>query len=362
MRLSSVARVELTALANRVLEVPAYFDAAGSVLRRLIPYDGVCWFTLDPATALPTSHISRRSIPPEQVPLLAQNEYGEPDVNKFVELAHRQTPAESLRRATDDRPERSTRFSKVLSPNAITDELRAALVLDGVAWGGLALYRRSDRSFSEADVSFLAAASTYLAEGIRRSILAVGANDDVAGPGMMVLALDGEVVSSNVAAKLWMDRIVTVPPPHEASPVPDAVQAVVSRARTGDDVARARMPLKGGGWVSVDASLLGDTGEQVAVMFEPPRSRELAALIVSAYGLSPRERAVAGRVIRGLSTSEIAAELHVSPYTVQDHLKSIFAKVGVRTRAQLANRVFFEQYAGRLADGTNLGPDGWFME
>ncbi|MGV0837530.1 LuxR C-terminal-related transcriptional regulator [Mycolicibacterium thermoresistibile] len=52
--------------------------------------------------------------------------------------------------------------------------------------------------------------------------------------------------------------------------------------------------------------------------------------------LTPQEEAVTSLVARGLSNREVAAELYVSPKTVQYHLTRIYAKLGVRSRSELA--------------------------
>ena len=52
--------------------------------------------------------------------------------------------------------------------------------------------------------------------------------------------------------------------------------------------------------------------------------------------LTPQEEAVTTLVAQGLSNREVAAELYVSPKTVQYHLTRIYAKLGVRSRAELA--------------------------
>jgi DNA-binding CsgD family transcriptional regulator len=62
-------------------------------------------------------------------------------------------------------------------------------------------------------------------------------------------------------------------------------------------------------------------------------------LLLAAYGLTARERDLCREVINGGSPSEIAGRLFISSNTVQDHLKSIFAKVGVRSRGELVARL-----------------------
>ena len=51
--------------------------------------------------------------------------------------------------------------------------------------------------------------------------------------------------------------------------------------------------------------------------------------------LSPREREIVRLVAKGLPTKVIAGTLEVSPWTVCTHLRRIFSKLGVKSRAEM---------------------------
>lgn len=67
----------------------------------------------------------------------------------------------------------------------------------------------------------------------------------------------------------------------------------------------------------------------VVVMLEAARPAEMAPLRDDPYRFTDSERRVTELVAQGLSTRQIAGRLHLSPYTVQDQPKAIFAKSGL---------------------------------
>ena len=61
-----------------------------------------------------------------------------------------------------------------------------------------------------------------------------------------------------------------------------------------------------------------------------------------ALGLSGREAEVVTALLRGLRNAEIARELFITEWTVKDHLKHVFAKLGVRSRGGLLKTLLDE--------------------
>ncbi|MGH2617828.1 MAG: response regulator transcription factor, partial [Thermomicrobiales bacterium] len=117
------------------------------------------------------------------------------------------------------------------------------------------------------------------------------------------------------------------------------------------EIALARVLSRAGRWVVLHgAALVADGARRVAVIIEPAHPARISPLLMAAYGLTEREQEVTRLVLQGNSTAEIAARLAVLPQTVQQHLKSIFEKTGVRSRRELVGKVFFAYYEPRVHD------------
>ena len=312
---------------------------------------------MDPATLLPTGDVVENALPPAATPRLTEIEVAEPDFNKFTALARQAEPAAGLSQVTGGDLDQSLRHRELKRPNGFEDELRAALVGDTGTWGAMTLLREvGSPHFTPKDASLLASLSSYLAEGLRRAILLASLKEEKTSDsavGLLILTDENSIESANLAARVWLDELGS------DDRLPVAIRAVAGRARTvsgedrsDDSIARALVRAPSGRWLLVRGSMLGDGADtRAAVMLEPAQSPELAPLIADTHELTERERRVTQLVAQGMLTQEIADELYLSPYTVQDHLKSVFEKVGVSSRGELVARLFFEHYAPRLEKG-----------
>ncbi len=353
-------RGDLVRLVSGAGDLRDYSAAAARTLARAVPFDGFCVLAMDPATLIPTTEVVENGLPEAARPRMAEIELGGEDVNSFRALAHSPRRAANLSDATGGDLQRSIRHRELKRPAGFGDELRAVLASESGTWGGLTLLRASDRThFSPADAELVASLSGLLAEGLRRATLLAalsGAHyDDGASAGLALLGADNAIAQTDPAAERWLADLREG---RSAEWMPPALTAVAARARAvagaggGDGpVPTARVRTPAGVWLVLRGSVLGE-GDQArtAVTMEPARAHELAPLIAGAYGFTERERKVTELVAQGMPTNAIGDRLHISPWTVQDHLKAIFEKAGVTSRGELIARIFFEHRAPRLAD------------
>ena len=78
---------------------------------------------------------------------------------------------------------------------------------------------------------------------------------------------------------------------------------------------------------------------QVALKLFKQIQKQTVALDTGGYGFTPREKQVVDELLKGLSYKEIANVLYISSTTVNDHLKNVYRKMGVRTKSELMRKI-----------------------
>ena len=195
----------------------------------------------------------------------------------------------------------------------------------------------------------------FLARGARTALLVGEATDPETpdAPGLLVLNEAFEVQSATAEVARWLEELPDGDSARGRLPV--SVLAVAGAdldVRSGHaSSAFARVLSRTGTWVLLHGAVLdGGEDRRAAVIIEPAHPARIYPLLMSAYQLTERERDVTRQIRRGSSTTQIATELHISPHTVQRHLKSVFDKASVRSRRDLVGKIVFNHYEPRFRD------------
>lgn len=301
-------------------------------LRTIMHFDWYVWALTDPVTGVGIDPLAK--IPDVR-------DAGRAIRLKYLTVMNRWTTLDVAASLGDRAPE-SRLWRELQQPAGVVDVASVVLREHANCWGFLDLWSRHPVPADH--VATLRAIAPGLAQAVRitrgKSFQRPAAPPAAHGPSVMLVDDALSVVGQTAGSEPWLRLLI--PTPEQFSPIPAAVYNVAAQllAREGgvdDSEPVARMPASDGSWVRVSAARVEPT-RNIVVTIEPASLDERLDLFARAHALTSREREVVTELSRGAATTEIASLLFVSPYTVQDHLKSVFEKTGVRSRRALLAR------------------------
>ena len=333
-------RERLKRLSESGLDSGSIGREAIAELQRVIGFDRWCWPLADPQTLIPLAGDAEHDYGPGVARSL-ELEYLGTDFAAMDELARRTTPVASLSAETGGDLARSPRWDEVLRPVGIGDEAVLACRDALGCWGWIKAYRdSSDPRFAEEDLDLLTEVGPSLGSALRRRINGArdGAVAPASAPGVIVLDRDLRPTSWTAGARNWLDALPAATLFAAWGMLPAAVYPVAALARSPNAATEAHAIERAvdGRWVKIEAAPLeGERGGSIAVVVRAAAPAETFELLCRAYALTQRERQVVAALIAGLDTRAVTEQLFISRHTVQDHLKSVFDKVGIHSRREL---------------------------
>lgn len=319
-----------------------------AVLRRVIGFDAYVWLVTDPETSVGCAPLADVPCLPE-LPRLIRLKYLTA-VNRWTSMI---TPVASLHQATGGDLARSLMWREMLSRYQIGDVATSVHRDRFGCWAFLDLWRSQGTSpFAPAELEFLHGIAGPLGTALRRSQAAAFAagragGQPGAGPVVLLLSPALDVRAQTPQTQRYL-RLLIPPGAADQAPVPAgaynvAAQLLAREAGVDGNPPHARVHLGNGQWLTLRAARMDSAApmpeRDIAVSIETTSPGDRVSLFARACGLSAREAELLDHLITGAATRDIARLMFLSEHTVQDHLKSIFAKTGTRTRPTLLARV-----------------------
>lgn len=315
-------------------DIEALAAAVFAAVAAEVPFAFACLASLDPVSGLITRAVKSHPLDIGDQEFAAA-EYGEPDVNRFTEISARAVPVGVLSVDTGGRPESCRRMREYMTPVfGFVDEVRVACRSGRTTWGALALYRRAgEPGFTRWDGEAVVRIHEVVAAALKRVLVAPAAQPIEAPPTVLVLDERDRVDGTSSSVEAVVEALGGWD--HGALPAP--LLAAAAAARTAGGTTASRVRTTSGTWLAIRAVAISSLSglRSVVLTVDAPPSAVVGRLRLSAQGLTAREEEVVQQVLLGASTKEMASELHVSAHTVQDHLKAVFAKLGIRSRREL---------------------------
>jgi DNA-binding CsgD family transcriptional regulator len=320
-------------------------------LGRSVGYDAARALAYDPAVMIAVSFAASGRPRWDAAVSACWNKQAETDASHFHDLARSKSHV-ALVTSESSQARQNPCWQNLLLPGFWRHELRAAAVDGhGHCWGSITAFRNGQRPFQDRDAAALGPELHQIAAQLSQAMVGSPVAPPPANAASLWLNDNGELLFATPTGRDWLARLQTPEMPQRAQ----AILAALTARITADtaDPRHAGQPrpvnvrLRGGQgqWIALHGervTALPGEAHGISVVIGPARPASVLPLLAAAYGLTGREREVISGVLGGLSTRQISTRLHITTYTVQDHLKVIFTKLGVTSRGELAHQLAFQ--------------------
>jgi DNA-binding NarL/FixJ family response regulator len=313
-------------------------------LQRVAPFTWYAWLLTDPQTGVGCAPLADVPCLPE-LPTLIRLKY-QTTVNRWTDLS---TPVACLNDLEERR--RSLVWRELQSRHDVVDVASVVFRDQHGIWSFLDLWRDSTHGpFRQAEIDDLVDLTAPITAAIRRQLAATfTAPSRQPGPppgNPAVLLLDPDLTVRAQTPQTDRYLRLLVPPDSGRSAIPAgaynvAAQLLARETGVNDGPAWARTHITGRRWLTLSAARIGpqnahqDKLGDIAVTIENCAPLDRAELFSRVHGLTTRESQVLTQLAAGDDTRAAAQTLRLSEYTLQDHLKAIFAKTKVHDRRSL---------------------------
>lgn len=331
-------------ICGRGLDDRALRIALLAEIRAAVPFDSYAWLLTDPETWVGAAPLADTPSLAD-LPTLIRLKYLTP-TNRWTSL--QANTAMTLIGATQGNRAESRVWDELLAGYGVDDVASTVFRDQFGCWAFLDLWRLHG-SFTAGECDLLADLARIATPALRRSLAPTfavdsGQHDPQGEPVVLLLSEDLQPLTQTPRTDAYLRSLL--PTDADRTPVPAgaynvAAQLLAREQGVDSHPASARAHIYDGLWVILRAArMIGASTDPgpIAVSIEPTPPTERAGLYARVIGLTDRETQLLTHLVAGADTRELARRLFVSQHTVQDHLKSVFAKADTRSRRVLIAR------------------------
>ncbi|UII56578.1 helix-turn-helix transcriptional regulator [Cytobacillus spongiae] len=314
-------------------------------LREVIEFDAYCCTVINPDTLTSVGAVTESSLEDIHHKLLTCEYLGN-DVHLYEDLI---VCTSKVGRLSDTFGKvKSRRYETILKPLHFSDEVRVALMDRSKCYGFLTLFRKKNQPyFSDEAVQLLENLSAIAGQALRayyHSLLDQTEDRRMIESGVIILTNKLQIQSMNDLGLQCLNQLWQLEGSDSQETLPIPLQAICTKLLVkGENSSPFFIPITENMLITASATFLytdQSKDHTIAITLNRATSKDMLFYLMEAYQLTFREQQVVLECLKGSLSKEIAHQLNISYYTVQDHFKVIFQKIGVSSRNELVWKLY----------------------